>query len=52
MQDLNKMVEEHPALYSMDYDPEGFKWLVVDDHNQVYSHMLDLIRRQLFSCSS
>ena len=39
MQDLNKMVEEHPALYSMDYDPEGFKWLVVDDHNQsVFSY--------------
>ena len=39
IQDLNKMVEEHPALYSMDYDPEGFKWLVVDDHNQsVFSY--------------
>ena len=39
MQDLNKMVEEHSALYSMDYDPEGFKWLVVDDHNQsVFSY--------------
>ena len=39
IQDLNKMVEEHPAFYSMDYDPDGFKWLVVDDRNQsVFSY--------------
>lgn len=34
IEDLNKIVDTYPALYSMDYDPAGFKWLVVDDHNQ------------------
>ena len=39
IEDLNKLVDTHPALYSMDYDPNGFKWLVVDDHNQsVFSY--------------
>ena len=27
MMDLNKLYSENPALYEMDYDPEGFRWL-------------------------
>ena len=32
--DLNKLYDEHPALWKLDYDPEGFEWLVVDDNQQ------------------
>lgn len=32
--DLNHVVKDHPALWQYDYYSEGFRWLVVDDHNQ------------------
>ena len=27
MMDLNRLYLDHPALYEMDYEPEGFQWL-------------------------
>ena len=27
VKDLNAMYKEHPAFWSMDYDPEGFEWI-------------------------
>lgn len=32
VRDLNKAYQQYPALYQQDYDPQGFEWLVVDDH--------------------
>ena len=35
--ELNRIYEETPALYEMDYDPEGFKWIAINDMmNNVY----------------
>ncbi|MCK3656934.1 1,4-alpha-glucan branching enzyme [Pasteurellaceae bacterium Macca] len=31
VRDLNKLYTSTPALYELDYSPEGFEWLVVDD---------------------
>ncbi len=35
VRDLNRTYRDHPALWSIDFDPEGFAWLVSDDadHN-------------------
>ncbi|MBO6048079.1 MAG: 1,4-alpha-glucan branching protein GlgB [Erysipelotrichaceae bacterium] len=32
--DLNAVVQHHPSLYQYDYYNDGFKWMVVDDHEQ------------------
>ncbi|OOH89218.1 1,4-alpha-glucan branching enzyme [Pasteurellaceae bacterium 15-036681] len=34
VRDLNHLYTKHPALYELDYSPEGFEWLVVDDSAQ------------------
>ncbi len=35
---LNRFYREQPAFWSLDADPAGFKWLVVDDHaHSVYA---------------
>ncbi|TCT17647.1 1,4-alpha-glucan branching enzyme [Bibersteinia trehalosi] len=31
---LNHLYQQTPALYELDYSPEGFEWLVVDDAEQ------------------
>ena len=31
VRDLNQLYRSEPALYQLDFDPEGFHWLVVDD---------------------
>lgn len=33
VKDLNHCYQSTPPLYQLDYDPEGFEWLVVDDIN-------------------
>ena len=38
VKDLNKTYQNHTALYELDCDPQGFDWLVVDDHqNSVFA---------------
>ena len=35
--DLNEVYASEPALYEKDYDPEGFKWIAINDmQNTVY----------------
>ena len=35
--ELNEIYEKTPALYEKDYDPEGFKWIAINDmFNNVY----------------
>ena len=47
MIELNKVYSEEPALYERDYDPEGFKWIAINDmQNNVYG-----IRRNGISSS-
>ncbi len=31
VRDLNRVYREHPALHARDCEPEGFRWLIVDD---------------------
>lgn len=31
VRDLNTVYREHPALWRLDHDPAGFRWLVADD---------------------
>ena len=42
MRTLNKLYLEHPALYEMDYDPEGFEWINCSYQNE---SMVMFIRR-------
>ncbi len=38
VRDLNLCYTGHPAMYQLDFDPQGFEWLVVDDHeNSVFA---------------
>ncbi|SFC43616.1 1,4-alpha-glucan branching protein GlgB [Pragia fontium] len=38
VRDLNHCYQQQPALYQLDYAPEGFEWLVVNDHeNSVFA---------------
>ena len=38
IRDLNKCLVANPALYARDCEPEGFEWLVADDHeNSVFA---------------
>jgi 1,4-alpha-glucan branching enzyme len=38
LRDLNRAYREIPALYARDCEPEGFSWLIVDDHrNSVFA---------------
>ena len=38
VRDLNRCYRSHPALHARDCEPEGFEWLVVDDHeNSVFA---------------
>ncbi|MBE2894585.1 1,4-alpha-glucan branching protein GlgB [Spirabiliibacterium falconis] len=38
VKDLNHLYQATPALYQLDFDPEGFEWLVVDDaQNSVFA---------------
>lgn len=40
VRDLNRLYRAEPALYEMDYDPAGFQWIVVHDHeNSVFVFM-------------
>ena len=32
--ELNHIIKDHPAFYELDYNQEGFEWLVVDDNSQ------------------
>ncbi|SQC07678.1 1,4-alpha-glucan (glycogen) branching enzyme [Klebsiella pneumoniae] len=34
MRDLNHTYRHHKALHELDFDPYGFEWLVVDDHER------------------
>jgi 1,4-alpha-glucan branching enzyme len=34
VRDLNALYRGHPALHRHDCDPEGFRWIVVDDWEQ------------------
>ncbi len=31
--DLNRLLRSEPALHKVDFDPEGFSWVVGDDHH-------------------
>src|SRR5699024_7965645 len=31
VQSMNRLYRDNPEFYRADYDPEGFRWLVVDD---------------------
>jgi 1,4-alpha-glucan branching enzyme len=33
VRDLNRIYREHPALWELDAEPAGFRWLVVDDRD-------------------
>ena len=38
VRDLNHTYQQQPALYELDYQPQGFDWLVVDDSdNSVFA---------------
>ena len=38
VRDLNRLYRETPALHGRDCEPEGFEWLVADDHeNSVFA---------------
>ncbi|MGB0361321.1 MAG: 1,4-alpha-glucan branching enzyme, partial [Endozoicomonas sp.] len=32
--DLNQIYKTYPALYDLEYDRNGFKWVILDDHDQ------------------
>ncbi|EMX4960473.1 alpha amylase C-terminal domain-containing protein, partial [Raoultella planticola] len=34
VRDLNHTYRHHKALHELDFDPYGFEWLVVDDHER------------------
>ncbi len=34
VRDLNRLYRTHPALHARDCEPEGFRWIVVDDADQ------------------
>ncbi|MFH8135886.1 1,4-alpha-glucan branching enzyme [Pantoea osteomyelitidis] len=33
VRDLNHTYRHYPAMHQLDFDPQGFDWLVVDDHD-------------------
>ncbi|MBL8792175.1 MAG: alpha amylase C-terminal domain-containing protein, partial [Rhizobiales bacterium] len=38
VRDLNHAYTSHPALHARDCEPEGFEWLITDDHeNSVFA---------------
>lgn len=40
IRDLNQFYRNHSEFYKYDYEPEGFKWLVVDDTNHsIFSYL-------------
>lgn len=40
MRELLKMYKKYPALYALDEDPEGFKWINADDtERSIYSYV-------------
>ncbi len=40
VRDLNHFYQQEPALYELDYDPKGFRWIDADDADQsVYSYI-------------
>lgn len=40
VRDLNHCYQQNAPLYELDYQPEGFEWLVVDDHeNSVFAFL-------------
>ncbi|ANI30506.1 glycogen branching protein [Yersinia entomophaga] len=40
VRDLNHCYQDNAPLYELDYQPEGFEWLVVDDHeNSVFAFL-------------
>ena len=46
--DLNKVYAQQPALYERDYDPDGFRWIAINDmQNNVYG-----IRREGLSSAA
>jgi 1,4-alpha-glucan branching enzyme len=34
VQDLNQLYKNRPALHARDCEPEGFEWMIVDDHER------------------
>ena len=44
VQDLNALLRATPALYERDAEPEGFRWVVVDDHAQSVAAFLRVDR--------
>ena len=42
MRDINHVYKETPALYELDFDPQGFEWLECDDAEQ---SLLSYVRR-------
>lgn len=39
VQSMNRLYRDNPEFYRADYDPEGFRWLVVDDReHSVFSY--------------
>ena len=48
IRDLNKVYAQQPALYERDYDPDGFRWIAINDmQNNVYG-----IRREGLSSAA
>jgi len=40
VRDLNRLYRDLPALHAMDHRPEGFQWIVGDDHqNSVFAYL-------------
>jgi len=38
IKNLNAIYKKYPPLYELDYNPDGFKWLIVDDcNNSIYA---------------
>jgi len=42
VQDLNRLYRAHPALYDLDFAPQGFEWI---DHSDYASSVLSFLRK-------
>lgn len=49
MEALNAFYKEHPALYTADYEPEGFAWTDTQDEQET---VLAFVRRSMVSDST
>lgn len=51
VRDLNGIYREHPALWKLDTDPAGFRWINADDHGgNVFSYLRFDGEGQILAC--